>query len=239
MAATNRPCFMIGTQITARMAVISYEARSAAVIRGSIVAVGHDVRLARPHQPKALLAELPERVAADDAVDAVGVIAGQQERVFVLLDRGVGAAVDGEMLAQRARGRQRDRFSVGELSQPRRRARRGSGRAPRASCGERCPAPPSRRRQSAPEVSRIGETVSEMSIRRPSLATRTVSKCSIGSPRTMRARISLLFIEALRWDQHRDRLPDGFSGGVSEQTLSAFVPGKDDALKRLADDGVL
>ena len=79
------------------------------------VAVGHDVRLAGPHQPEAFFAKLPERIAADDAVDAVGEIAGQQERVFVLLDRGVGAAVHGEMLAERARGRQRDRFSLGLL----------------------------------------------------------------------------------------------------------------------------
>ena len=32
IAATNRPCFRIGTQITARIAVISYEGRSACVI---------------------------------------------------------------------------------------------------------------------------------------------------------------------------------------------------------------
>ena len=40
-----------------------------------------------------------------------------------------------------------------------------------------------------PSASRTGETVSEISRRRPSFATRTVSKWSIRSPRTSRARI--------------------------------------------------
>ena len=35
------------------------------------VAVGHDVRLAGPHQSETFFAKLPERIAADDAVDAV------------------------------------------------------------------------------------------------------------------------------------------------------------------------
>ena len=42
----------------------------------------------------------------------------------------------------------------------------------------------------AEAASRIGEVVAEMSIRAPSLPRRTVSKCSTGSPRAMRTKIS-------------------------------------------------
>jgi hypothetical protein len=40
-------------------------------------------------------------------------------------------------------------------------------------------------------ASRMGETLSEMSTRRPSFVTRTVSKWSTDSPRAMRARIAV------------------------------------------------
>src|SRR4030095_5118239 len=49
----------------------------------------------------------------------------------------------------------------------------------------------------------------------------------------------LLLILTFGWNEYRDRLPDGLVGAVAKQTLSAFVPRQDDALQRLADDGVL
>ena len=100
MAATNRPCFRIGTQITARIAVICVRRPLGLGDSRILVAVLDDVWFAGSHQPQALFAELSKRVAADDAVDAVVVVAGEQERVFVVLDGRVGAAVDREVFAQ-------------------------------------------------------------------------------------------------------------------------------------------
>ena len=85
------------------------------MILGSLLAIArrrrpHPARISRKHS----VAELPERVAADDAVDAVVVVAGEQERVLVVLDGGVGAAVDVEVFTQRAGCRERDLLSIGE-----------------------------------------------------------------------------------------------------------------------------
>jgi hypothetical protein len=49
----------------------------------------------------------------------------------------------------------------------------------------------------------------------------------------------VLFGKAVRRDQHGDGLPDGLFGGVSEQFLSAPVPGRDDAVEILADDRIV
>ena len=78
-----------------------------------------------------------------------------------------------------------------------------------------------------------------MSIRRPSLATRTVSKCSTRSPRRSRARIVVLLVQPLRRDDQGDRPADGLRGRVAEEPLGPGVPRPDDAVERLADDRVL
>ena len=90
-----------------------------------------------------------------------------------------------------------------------------------------------------PSASRTGETVREMSSRRPSLATRTVSKCSTRSPRRSRSRIVALLVQPLRRDDQGDGLADGLRGGVAEEPLGPGVPRPDDAVEGLADDRVL
>ena len=68
-----------------------------------------------------------------------------------------------------------------------------------------------------PSSSRIGETVREMSIRRPSLATRTVSKCSTRSPRRKLLQDRALLVVPLRRDDEGDRLADGLLGACSRR----------------------
>jgi hypothetical protein len=48
-----------------------------------------------------------------------------------------------------------------------------------------------------------------------------------------------LFLLAVRRNQHRNGLADGFLGRVAEQTLRAFVPTGDNAVEVYADDGVV
>ena len=68
-----------------------------------VLAVAHNIGKPRAHQPQALRPELRERVAADDAVHAVGVVAGQDKGVFVRFHLGVGAAIDLQVLPEHAR----------------------------------------------------------------------------------------------------------------------------------------
>ena len=48
-----------------------------------------------------------------------------------------------------------------------------------------------------------------------------------------------LFVEPVRRDQDRDRLADRFLGGVPENTFGGGIPGADDSIEVLADDGVV
>ena len=84
-----------------------------------------------------------------------------------------------------------------------------------------------------------GETVTEMSSRRPSLATRTVSKWSIRSPRLILAEDVVLFGEELGRDEAGDGLADHLVGAIAEGAGSAAVPRGHPAVEVLADDGVV
>ena len=90
-----------------------------------------------------------------------------------------------------------------------------------------------------PASSWIGETVSEIGISVPSLRWRIVSKCVTGSPARMRARTmssspcrSAGMIIRIDW-------PTASVGGVAEHALGRPIPGRDDAVQVLADDGVV
>src|SRR5690349_12637126 len=50
---------------------------------------------------------------------------------------------------------------------------------------------------------------------------------------------SLLLVMPILGDQHHDRLPDSFLGGVAEQTRGARIPARDRAIESLADDRVV
>ncbi len=92
---------------------------------------------------------------------------------------------------------------------------------------------------SRPSLPRMGEMVSDTSTRRPDLARRTVSKCSMRSPRLRRCQQPALFGVPLRRDDDVDRLPHHLLGGVAEETLGARIPGADRAVQQLADDRVV
>src|ERR1700691_4787116 len=49
----------------------------------------------------------------------------------------------------------------------------------------------------------------------------------------------LLPFQTVRRNDKADGPTDGFFSRIAEQTLSAAIPGRDDALQRLADDGVI
>ncbi len=76
------------------------------------------------------------------------------------------------------------------------------------SCGERCPAPPLRRRRSRLLAFRIGEMVSEMSMRRAVLGHTHRLKVLDSFTANDSLEDLLLFIETLGRDQHGNRLPD-------------------------------
>src|SRR5262249_8807305 len=48
-----------------------------------------------------------------------------------------------------------------------------------------------------------------------------------------------LLVQAIRRDDEIDPLPDRFGGRIAEDALRARVPARDDAVERLADDGVV
>jgi hypothetical protein len=70
----------------------------------------------------------------------------------------------------------------------------------------------------------IGDTVNEISTRRPSLA-----RPGEHLP---------LLVEAILGDDQRDVAADRLGGAVAEHSLGRRVPRRDDAVERLADDGV-
>ena len=90
-----------------------------------------------------------------------------------------------------------------------------------------------------PAASWIGEMVSEMSMRRPSLRTRTVSKWSTRSPRRICARMVASSSIRSGGSKIRDRPADHLVGGVAEDALGGRVPTQDDAVEIFADDGVV
>ena len=89
-----------------------------------------------------------------------------------------------------------------------------------------------------PSASLTGEIVSETSTRLPSLRTRSVSKCSMHSPRRMRSMISGSSSGWSAGTRARQRLPHDFVGRVTVQPLGPTVPTDDGAVEGLADDGV-
>ena len=91
----------------------------------------------------------------------------------------------------------------------------------------------------APLASRIGEMVTETSIFVPSFLTRTVSKCSMLSPRRMRARMSRLLVDAFRRQQQQHWFAHDLCSRVTEHLLSAPVPGGNRPIQGLADNGVI
>ena len=90
-----------------------------------------------------------------------------------------------------------------------------------------------------PSGARMGETVSEMSIGRPHLSWRIVSKCSTRKPARTCPSTNVSSLEPLRRNDARDRLPDHFVGRVAEHPLGGGVPRRDDAVQILADDRIV
>ena len=86
---------------------------------------------------------------------------------------------------------------------------------------------------------RIGEMVSEMSMRRPSLD--DPHRLEMLDAFTANDSLEDLapLHRALGRDEHGNRLPDSLLRRVSKQPLSPVVPRQNDALQRLADDGVV
>ncbi len=74
---------------------------------------------------------------------------------------------------------------------------------------------------------------------RPSLRTRTVSKCSTRSPASEPREDRVLLVARSAGMIERDVPADGLRRGVAEEPLGRRVPGLDHAVQRLADDGVL
>ena len=52
----------------------------------------------------------------------------------------------------------------------------------------------------------------------------------------MRARI---LVEAVGWNDDRDRLADSLVCRIAEKALGALIPGRDDAVEGLADDRIV
>jgi len=90
-----------------------------------------------------------------------------------------------------------------------------------------------------PSLSRIGDTVNEISIRLPSLRWRTRFVVIDGLAAPDARQYSRLFVHAIPRDQDGHRLADGFLGRIAEHPLGAAIPGLDDAVEILADNGVV
>ncbi len=91
----------------------------------------------------------------------------------------------------------------------------------------------------APEAFRIGDTVNEISKRRPSLATRDRFEVLDPLATTQAFQQGRLFTLPLRRNQPHDRLTNDLLRRISKETFSTRVPGFDDSFQRLADDGVV
>ena len=90
-----------------------------------------------------------------------------------------------------------------------------------------------------PASSLIGEIVSDTGMRRPSDRTRSVSKCSIRCPAFRLAMIWSSSAMRSGGNDEGDVAADGLLGGVAEEPLGRRVPALNDAVERLADDGVV
>ena len=90
-----------------------------------------------------------------------------------------------------------------------------------------------------PASSLMGEMVRETQMGWPSLRSRTVSKCSIRCPAFRVAMIRSSSAMRSAGMIERDVTAHGLLGGVAEQPLGGGVPALNDAVQRLADDGVL
>ena len=89
-----------------------------------------------------------------------------------------------------------------------------------------------------PSASRIGETLSETSMIRPSFVSRWVSKWPTARPAGY-APGSGHVLGMLRRHQGGDGLADDLGGGVAQDPLGGLIPARDDPVERLADDGVV
>ena len=49
----------------------------------------------------------------------------------------------------------------------------------------------------------------------------------------------VLFMNALRREEHQDRLTDGFGGGITESFFRAVIPTCDDSVEGVADDDII
>ena len=90
-----------------------------------------------------------------------------------------------------------------------------------------------------PSALLTGEIVRDTSTRLPSFRNRTVSKCSIRSPRLSCSMICRQLVGVFGRDEDRQWFADDLLGGVAVKPLRTFVPADDDAVEGLADDGVV
>ena len=73
----------------------------------------------------------------------------------------------------------------------------------------------------------------------PSLRWRIVSKCVIALTGADARQDRVFFGLAIGRNDHANRLADRFARGVAEHPFGRPVPGRDDAVQILADDGVV
>ena len=90
-----------------------------------------------------------------------------------------------------------------------------------------------------PASSLIGEMVSDTRMRWPSLAHPHGLEVFDPLPGLQGGDDLVLFGDAVRRNDQGDVTPDGLLGRVAEQPLGGGVPALDDAVQRLADDGVV
>ena len=90
-----------------------------------------------------------------------------------------------------------------------------------------------------PSASLIGDTVSEMGMRRPSLVCRTVSKWSIRCALAEAGEDVKFLGPSIVGNDQKNVLADGLGRRVAEELLRRPVPRGDDAVQRLADDGIV
>ena len=90
-----------------------------------------------------------------------------------------------------------------------------------------------------PERSLMGEVVTETSISEPSLRRRVVSKLSTRSPRLMRSRICENSSSRSGGMMMESERPLASLAVIAIDPLGGRVPTEDDAVKGLADDGVV
>ena len=252
LACVRRPCaagctcrsLCSGPQITARMSVARYARQLARPAPRVDVGVVDDARLVRPHHRRRTRLRTPRPASGPTMLATPPAWSPVITTTDSSSTSAYGAAVAAEVLGQQPSGAAMT-AAIGQGLVAAARSRQERCRAARSPAARLGPLPGGDvagdlrgADDAALGVADRGDGQGDVE-RRPSFATRTVSKCSTRSPAAEPLQDRALLVQPLRRDDQGDRLADGLVGRVAEEPLGPGVPRADDAVERLADDGVV